>query len=221
MFIVDPATSSQFVEPILGTLQGLLERTAFTATVPKGVDYLFDSLAPQTPAKKREGFRARAETAVSGGLVGGQTPAVTVERTLPIGMHAEKSPDVFQQNVPGYTIYGIFWIVSLLAGSVLREKREGTFRRLLVAPMSRTVMLAGKLMPYYLINIIQIAIMLGVSSLLFKMSLGHSPIGLVVVSLMAAATATGMGVLVAALARTERGALQMHPFNQIGQLPSR
>jgi ABC-2 type transport system permease protein len=64
-------------------------------------------------------------------------------------------------------------------------------------------MLAGKLMPYYLINIIQIAIMLGVSSLLFKMSLGHSPAGLVVVSLAAAATATGLGVFVAALARTE------------------
>jgi ABC-2 type transport system permease protein len=64
-------------------------------------------------------------------------------------------------------------------------------------------MLAGKLMPSYLINIIQIAIMLGVSSLLFKMSLGHSPVGLVVVSLAAAATATGLGVLVAALARTE------------------
>jgi ABC-2 type transport system permease protein len=118
-------------------------------------------------------------------------------------MRVEKLPDVFQQNVPGYTIYGIFWIVSLLAVSVLREKQEGTFRRLLVAPMGRMVMLAGKLMPYYLINIIQIVIMLGVSSLLFKMSLGHSPAGLVVVSLAAAAAATGLGVLVAALGRTE------------------
>ena len=45
--------------------------------------------------------------------------------------------------------------------------------------------------------------MLGVSSLLFKMSLGYSPVALVVVSLAAAATATGLGVLVASLARTE------------------
>ena len=203
LFIVEPTTSSQFVEPILGTLQGLLERTAYTAMVPKGVDYLFDQLAPQTPAAERESFRARAEGAISGGLVGGQTPAVTVERTAPPGMRVKKLPDTFQQNVPGYTIYGIFWIVSLLAFSVLREKQEGTFRRLLVAPMGRMVMLAGKLMPYYLINIIQIVIMLGVCSLLFKMSLGHSPAGLAVVSLAAAATATGLGVLVAGLARTE------------------
>lgn len=122
VFIVDPATSSQLVEPIQGTLQGLLERTAFTAMVPKGVDYVFDTLAPQTPTKERENFRARAEGAMSGGLMEGQTPVATVEQTSPPGMRVKKLPDVFQQNVPGYTIYGIFWIVSLLAVSVLREK---------------------------------------------------------------------------------------------------
>ena len=203
LFIVDPTTSGQIAEPILGTLEGLLERGVSTAMVPKGIDYLFDRLAPQTPAAERERFRAGAEGAISGGLMGGETPVVTVERASPPGMRVKKLPDVFQQNVPGYTIYGIFWIVSLLAVSVLREKQEGTFRRLLAAPMGRMVMLAGKLMPYYLINIVQIVIMLGVSSLLFKMSLGNSPAGLVVVSLAAAATATGLGVLVAALGRTE------------------
>jgi ABC-2 type transport system permease protein len=65
------------------------------------------------------------------------------------------------------------------------------------------VMLIGKWIPYYLINIVQIVIMLGVSSLLFNMSLGHSAAGLVIVSLAASATATGLGVLVATLARTE------------------
>ena len=203
LVIVDPATSSQFVEPILGTLQGLLERTTYTAMMPKGIDYFFEWLAPQTPPEQREEFKAQAQEAMSGGLLGSQEPLVTLERTVPAGMQVEEYPDTFQQNVPGYTIYGIFWIVSLLAGSVLQEKREGTFRRLLVAPMSRTVMLAGKLLPYYLINLLQLAIMLGASSLLFGMSLGHSPAGLVAVSLAAAATATGLGVLVAGLARTE------------------
>ena len=203
LFIVEPTTSSQFVEPILGTLQGLLERTSYTAMIPKRMDFLSGRQTPQTTAKEQERFRTRAEGAMSVDLMGGQTPVVIVERTTPPGMRVKKLPDTFQQNVPGYTIYGIFWIVSLLAVSVLREKQEGTFRRLLVAPMGRMVMLAGKLMPYYLINIIQIAIMLGVCSLLFKMSLGHSPAGLVVVSLAAAATATGLGVLVAGLARTE------------------
>lgn len=203
LVIVDPATSSQFVEPILGTLQGLIERGTYTAMMPKELDHLFEWLASQTPVEQRETFKAQAQEAMAGGLLGGREPVITVERTTPVGMQVEKYPDTFQQNVPGYTIYGIFWIVSLLAGSVLEEKREGTFRRLLVAPMNRAVMLAGKLVPYYIINLIQLAIMLGASSLLFGMSLGYSPAGLVVVSLAAAATATGLGVLVSALARTE------------------
>ncbi|HXF70683.1 MAG TPA: ABC transporter permease [Thermoflexus sp.] len=203
LVIVDPATSSQFVEPILGTLRGLLERSIYKAMTPKGLDFLFEQLAPHVPAEQREMFKARAQEALSGGLLGGREPVVTLERTTPAGMRVEKYPDVFQQNVPGYTIYGIFWIVTLLAGSVLQEKREGTFRRLLVAPMNRAIMLTGKLVPYYIINLIQLAIMLGASSLVFGMSLGRSPAGLVAVSLAAAATATGLGVLVAALARTE------------------
>ena len=202
-FIVDPTTPAQFVEPTLGTLQGLLERATYAAMVPRGIDYMFKELSPKAPAGEREAFKARAEDRMSGGLLGGSTPVVTVDRVAPQGMRAEKTPDTFQQNVPGYTIYGLFWIVSLLAGSILREKREGTFRRLLVAPMSRGVLLAGKLVPYYLINLIQLVIIFCVSVLLFGMGLGHSPAGVVLVSLAVAAAATGLGVLVAALARTE------------------
>jgi len=153
LFIVDPTTSSQFVEPILGTLQGLLERTTYTAMMPKGIDYLFERLAPQAPATQREVFKGQAQEAMSGGLLGGQEPLVTVERTMPAGMRVEKFPDTFQQNVPGYTIYGIFWIVSLLAGSVLQEKREGTFRRLLVAALARTEAQVGGLTVLLLLSL--------------------------------------------------------------------
>ena len=64
-------------------------------------------------------------------------------------------------------------------------------------------MLTGKLVPYYIINLIQLLLMIGVSSLLFGMNLGNSTAGLVVVSLAAAAISIGLGIMVAALARTE------------------
>lgn len=201
--LVDPATSSQFVEPILGTLQGLIERQTFATLAPKGLDLLFERLSPQLPASQREAIQAEVQAAMSGGFLGGDEPLVVLEKQAPASMRVQRYPDTFQQNVPGYTIYGIFWIVSLLAGSVLEEKRQGTFRRLLAAPFSRAVMLGGKLLPYYLINLLQLTIMLGASHLLFGLELGPSPAGLVLVSLAAAATATGLGVLVSALARTE------------------
>lgn len=106
--LLDPATSPQIIEPLQGTLQGLLERVAYQAVLPRGLDFLFDNLAPQIPAEQRQAFKTQAQQAMSGGLFGDGDPVVTVKRTVPPGMRAEEYPNTFQQNVPGYTIYGIF-----------------------------------------------------------------------------------------------------------------
>lgn len=203
--IADPATPGQVFAPIQGAVQGVIERTTLTALAPQGLDYLFKVVAPETPLERQREFRAQAEQALAQGrLAGGsgQSPVV-LERVAPSAMPVQKFPDTYQQNVPGYTIYGIFWIVTMLASAVLVERRDGTFRRLLAAPLPRGVMLFGKFAPYYLINLLQLAVMLGASSLLFGMKLGDAPAGLIAVCLGAAAAATGLGVLVAGLARTE------------------
>lgn len=57
--IVDPATSNQFIEPILGTLQGLIERQTFAAMIPSGMDYLFEQLAPQCPLSSARDSRLK------------------------------------------------------------------------------------------------------------------------------------------------------------------
>jgi ABC-2 type transport system permease protein len=203
LLIVDPAAPTQFIEPIAGTLQGLLEKASFTVMMPKGVDYMFNRWSPQAPLAEREDLKKNIEKRLSEDSADSSTPAVTIERTAPAGMRAEKKPDALQQNVPGYTIYGLFWIVSLLAQSILRERREGTFRRLLAMPVSRGVLLAGKLISHYLINMIQLVVIFLVAFFFMRMNFGHSPFGLIIVSLATAAAATGLGVLVAALARTE------------------
>jgi ABC-2 type transport system permease protein len=201
--IADPASSVQFVGPVMGTLQGLIERASFLAAAPLGIDRFFEQYDPQAPPEVRAALKSLAQQGASPAASSASPPAATVERVAPAGMRVQKFPDAFQQNVPASTLFGIFWIVSLLAQSVLEEKRVGTFRRLLVAPVSRTAMLAGKFLPFYLVTLVQIAVMLGAARLLFGMDLGHSPLALIVVSLAAAATATGLGVLVASLARTD------------------
>ncbi|MBN2495545.1 MAG: ABC transporter permease [Deltaproteobacteria bacterium] len=199
--VSDPALGDQVVEPLLGTIRGLCERLSFQAFTPDRVDSLFERFGGSMPAIALDGIRNKVRTDVLTSL---QTPSpVRLMRVAPASMQHVVRPDAFQQNVPGYTLFGIFWIVVLLAESVLREKRDGTFRRLLAAPLSRGVLLAGKLLPYYLVNLIQIALMLAAGRLIFGLDLGSSPGGLVLVGLAASASATGLGVLVAALVRTE------------------
>jgi ABC-2 type transport system permease protein len=130
------------------------------------------------------------------------TSIVALKQVAPSDMEVEVSPDTYQQNVPGYTVLGVFFIIGVMASSILEEKREGTFRRLLVAPLPQSILLAGKILPYYLVNMIQIAIMFGIAHFLFGMEFGD-PVALAVVSLALAAAATGLGILVAALGRSD------------------
>jgi ABC-2 type transport system permease protein len=127
---------------------------------------------------------------------------IDLKQVAPAKMDITVYPDTYQQNVPGYTVLGVFFIVGTMAGSILEEKREGTFRRLLVAPLPRSVLLAGKILPYYVVNLIQIALMFGVAHLLFGMAVGD-PAALVAISMALAAAATGLGIMLAALGKTE------------------
>jgi ABC-2 type transport system permease protein len=201
--MIDPAASAQVVQPILGTVRGLVERATYRAMVPRGVDLMIDSIAPDTSPMRRAALRTIGQQAAAGVAEDGAGSPVRFERVAPPGMSVERLPDSYEQNVPGYTVFGIFWIVSLIAHSMHDERRQGTFRRLLVAPLGRGTMLVGKLLPYFLINLVQAALMLGAASLMFDLGLGGSPAGLAAIVVAAAAAASGLGVLVSALARTE------------------
>lgn len=208
-FIADPTTSSQFLSPIQGTVQGFIERTAAYAQTPLQIQAGFEEIAQSVPAQQ-QGFLDQVAAQFLEGFSGEQDEEdvyqspVTFERVAPASFAVEEFPDSVEQNVPGYTIFGVFFIVQVLAGSLLQEKQEGTFRRLLVAPLSQSALLLGQLLPYYLINIIQVALMFAVGNLVFGMSLGSSPLALLLVTMALAAAATGLGLLVAALGKTPK-----------------
>jgi ABC-2 type transport system permease protein len=111
--------------------------------------------------------------------------------------------------VPGYTIIFVFVTAGNTAYSIYKEKKDGSFRRLLAAPMSKATLLAGKMLPNFIIALIQITVIFAVSIFVLPMmglgrlTLGQDPLALVLVSLMIALCSTGMGILIAALARTE------------------
>ena len=193
--IADPAASVQFVAPIQGMVFGAAERVAETQVAQARIEAGLENAFAQLPAEARP---ATAQIAIE---TDGDS-VVMLKQVAPSEMKIEVFPDTYQQNVPGYSVFGVFFIVGTMASSILQEKREGTFRRLLVAPLAKPVLLAGKILPYYLVNLTQIAIMFGVAHVLFGMAFGN-PAALVAVSLALAAAATGLGVLIAALGKTE------------------
>ena len=137
-------------------------------------------------------------------------PLVAVEQTRPENLGERVTePNAVQQNVPGYTIIFVFLTAQATAFSIYTEKKQGSFRRLLAAPMSKAALLAGKMIPNFVTGLIQIVVIFGASVFVLPMigldrlTLGDDPLALVLVSLLVALCSTSLGILIAAIARTE------------------
>lgn len=205
-FIVDPALDTRFLAPIQGSVVGYIERTAATAQTPVRIEAAFGDMAAQFPAEQAPFVTQIGDLFVEG-MVASQKTAVpnrgvSFEQTSPAGYEVVEYPTTEEQNVPAYTLFGVFFIMQAMATGLLREREDGTFRRLLAAPISRMAMLVGKVIPYYLINIIQVGLMFAIGVLVFDMSLGVHPFGLVLVTMAASAASTGLGLMLASVSRT-------------------
>jgi ABC-2 type transport system permease protein len=137
-------------------------------------------------------------------------PLVAVEQVQPENLSERVAePNTVQQNVPGYTILFVFLTAQATAFSIYKEKKEGSFRRLLAAPISKAALLAGKMIPNFIMGLIQIIVLFAASMLILpvigldRLTLGDDPLALVLVSLLLALCSTGLGILIAAIARTE------------------
>ena len=204
--VTDPAVNRQVLSAVRGSIQGALERQRFLISLPWMLQAPFSSkmgsdvsVPPgfiQEKTSEKDQLLSRLEEEIKYGK------RFPVHITSPRSMEKSKRPTSTEQNVPGYTIFGVFFIVLTLASGFIHEKRDGTFQRILTAPVSKTSILVGKLLPFYMVNLMQISIMFLIGVIVFGMDLGHIP-ALILVSLALSATANGMGLFVAAICRTE------------------
>ena len=117
-------------------------------------------------------------------------------------------PSPLQQAVPAYAIFAMFFIAIPMSIGFLKEKNDGTLQRLFTYSVSANTIALGKIIPYYIINVVQFLLMLFVGVFIAPYIVGSSfQTGnhlwhLIPVTLVVAAATTGFGVLVAALAKT-------------------
>jgi ABC-2 type transport system permease protein len=137
-------------------------------------------------------------------------PLVTITQTVP-GQESEKEelPGMAEVAVPGFTVLFVFLTAQATARSIYDEKKVGSFRRLLAAPISKASLLAGKIIPNFITALIQTGVIFafgafGLSLLgLSPVELGKDPVALVIAILLIALCSTALGVVIASLARTE------------------
>ena len=115
-----------------------------------------------------------------------------------------------QHNVPAWTIFGMFFIVISMSGSIIKERDEGSYTRVLTMPVSYVTVLAGKITAYLIICLIQCVLMLMVGIYLLphmglpRLVIGHSIPAIAVVAISAGLAATGYGVMIGTLFKTHQ-----------------
>jgi ABC-2 type transport system permease protein len=109
----------------------------------------------------------------------------------------------YQALVPSSLVMFAFFLVLTLGWLIVAERRQGTLKRLSLAPVSRLEFLLGKLLPCLLLSLFQGAFLLIAGKLLFDMSWGPEPAYLFLVVATTSLAAMGLAMLVAAVARTE------------------
>lgn len=138
-------------------------------------------------------------------------PLLVIEDTWPQHLQEgdEQAFSPLSMYVPGFAVLFIFLTAQTTAQSIYEEKKFGSFRRLLAAPISKATILVGKIMPNFITGLAQIIILFGTGVFLLpligldRMSLGNDPLALVLVCLVLLFCSGSLGVLIAAIARTE------------------
>jgi ABC-2 type transport system permease protein len=112
--------------------------------------------------------------------------------------------------VPGLIAVNMTLIGALLTAMVMaREWERGTMEALMVTPVSMTEIIAGKLMPYFIMGMGGMALSVGMSVWLFKVPLVGSLFVLTGVSAVFLMVALGMGLFISIGAKNQFAAGQI------------
>lgn len=86
-----------------------------------------------------------------------RAPILSVEV---IGNPRGGRPSSVQQNVPAWLIFGMFFVVMPMSSLFIVERREGTLARLVSQQVPFSMLLVGKIGPFFVINLAQTVLML-------------------------------------------------------------
>jgi len=206
-FAAQPASSADDVRHAVANedvVAGLIVPPDFDPEFGKRVELVIDLAGPIQVRGPVEGaltgvvMRALAPVAVD------QLPPM-VQVVAPPGV-AKPIDNIsgFQITVPGNGVLFGFFIAMTVALSFASERRTGTWRRLLAAPVPRWKALVATLVPYYVVGLVQLGFLFGLGAGVFGMHVAGSVVALVVLSMTVALCAVCFGLFVAALGGSEK-----------------
>jgi ABC-2 type transport system permease protein len=210
-----PDADAEDTEVVRLVIEGVAQDMSLQRQILASLQQMGDMQA-NAPEEYQEAFSVERLQAQARGQFERAQTLVELVRTFPEQQgEREEMPDAAQLAVPGFTIMFVFLTAQMTARSIYDEKKVGSFRRLLAAPMSKASLLAGKMLPNFVTGLIQTGVIFAFGTIgmrllgLTPMTLGNAPLVVALVAVLVALCSSSLGTLIAAIARTE---------NQIGGL---
>lgn len=134
-------------------------------------------------------------------------------------LYGSEDSTFFDTLVPIMMGFVIFFFVFLISGiGLLHERTTGTLNRLLATPIRKREIIFGYLVGYGIVAIVQTAVVVGYTLVVFKTQILGSLWNVVLLNLMIAGAALTLGLLVSSFAATEFQMMQFIPIIVIPQI---
>jgi ABC-2 type transport system permease protein len=136
----------------------------------------------------------------------------------------EKVGEVEAENpsnyvIPGYLVMFVFFAAALTAEIIVRERQNHTLERLLASSVKRVSILGGIFTGSVIKGLVQIVIFWIVGILAFKVDLGLSPAGVILLSFLMVLMSSAFAVMLATLVRTSRSAASLAVITSLTLAP--
>jgi len=167
-------------------------------------------------------------------LVDGSDPTIlgvaNQLRTMPFGFDAAGSALASQsiievrpyynpeRRTPVNIIPGLMGVILTMtmilftAVAIVRERERGNLELLINTPLSSAELMIGKVVPYIIIGMLQLALILGVGQFLFDVPVRGSVVDLYLAASAFVAANLALGLLISTAAKTQFQAMQMMVF---------
>lgn len=189
----DPALDPGYRTSTLQSLQFLIKGVQTRLAMNDLINGLSGEMAPVISAMAEQKLRS--------------LPPVTC--LSPARNRETIEPTVIQNNVPGFILFAMFFIVIPLSGSLITEKNAGSYIRLRTLPVTLSSILAGKVMVYFVVCILQFLLMLGIGKWVFpalfgfpSLVTGSHDLAIAIATITAALAAIGFGMIIGTAATT-------------------
>ncbi|HEY52445.1 MAG TPA: ABC transporter permease [Caldilineae bacterium] len=127
-------------------------------------------------------------------------------KTTLVDAQTDRNMNPLAYFAPSMAILFLMFTLFDASRSILEEEREGTLQRMMSSPTRFAEILAGKNGGVMLTGVLQLGILVVVSSLLFGLSWGGSPLGVALMIVAVVAAASSLGAFIVAFAKDARQA---------------